>query len=143
MEPFHKESGIVTRPEVVEGIIQLLGDMKMYIVEGAAIFDTMRCFRKADYHYLEKKYRVKILDLHKYQFIKRPHLSVIDATTGMFGSHLYGRLKTFHATIVSEEPVACYVFDARFLGYRNVFYLDLALKRGIGGSPVVSEKIVK
>jgi len=177
VESMPKESGAVTRPEVVEGIIRFFDSKRyeIYIAEGAAVFDTMSCFRRAGYLYLEGKYKVRILDLHQGRFMKvkgrfwkefevselfkdayivsapvlkqhpyqvtlslknmmgilkpdrtypvkeymhkedkreiwaerlldlishfKPHLAVIDATSGMFGSHLSGSLKIFNATI--------------------------------------------
>jgi len=220
VEPIAKDSGGVTRPEVIEGIIRFFGDQsyEIYLVEGAAIRDTMKCFKEAGYLYLEKNYALKIRDLHALPFVKvegkvwtefeiaelfkeayiisvpvlkqhpfhvtlslknmmgilkpgqtyptkaymheetdrnvwaerlldlvshvRPQLAVIDATTGMFGSHLHGRLKTFNATIVSEDALACDIAGAHFLGYKNVFYLDMALKRGVGSLPTVIEKVL-
>ena len=218
VEPMAKNSGSVTRPEVIEGIIGFLGDksFEIYIAEGAAVCDTMKCFKEAGYLYLEKKYSLKIRDLHTLPFVKvqgkvwkefeiaellkgayvisvpvlkqhpfhvtlslknmmgilkprttcptkgymheetdrtiwaerlldlvnhvRPQLAVIDATTGMFDSHLHGRLKTFNATIVSEDALACDIAGAHFLGNKNVFYLDMALKRGMGELPTIIEK---
>jgi uncharacterized protein (DUF362 family) len=220
VEPRSKDSGSVTRPEVIEGVLKFLGthSYEIYLVEGAAVLDTMKCFKEAGYLYLEKKYPLKVLDLHKLPFVKvkgkvwkefeiaalckeayiisvpvlkqhpfhvtlslknmmgilkprqtyptkaymheetdknvwaerlldlimqaKPRLAVIDATTGMFGSHLQGRLKTFNATIVSEDALACDLVGARFLGYKNVFYLDMALKGGLGELPTVTEKVI-
>jgi len=220
VEPMSKDSGSVTRPEVIEGVLRFLGNYsyEIYLVEGAAVCDTMKCFGQAGYLYLEQNYALKILDLHTRAFIKvegkvwkefeiadlckdayiisvpvlkqhpfnvtlslknmmgilkprqtyptkaymhenpdrdlwaerlldlvchaRPRLAVIDATTGMFGSHVHGRLKTFNATIVSEDPLACDIAGARFLGYKNVFYLDMALKKGFGELPDVTEKVI-
>jgi len=220
VEPMTKDSGSVTRPEVIEGILKFLNVQayEIYVAEGGAVRDTMKCFKEAGYLYLEKNYPLKILDIHNLPFMKvegkmwkefeiaelfkdayiisvpvlkqhpfyvtlslknmmgilkpgktypakgymheesdrnvwaeklldlichvRPHLAVIDATTGMFGSHLHGRLKTFDATIVSEDALACDIAGARFLGYKNVFYLDMALKRGIGAFPTVIEKVL-
>ncbi len=220
VEPMAKDSGSVTRPEVIEGIMRLLSakTYEIYLAEGAAISDTMKCFTEAGYLYLEKKYALKILNLHHLPFMKvkgkiwkefeiatlvkeayiisvpvlkqhpflvtlslknmmgilkpsqqyptkgymheepdrnlwaerlldlicyvRPRLAVIDATTGMFGSHLHGRLKTFNATIVSEDALACDLVGAHFLGYKNVFYLDMALKRGLGELPTIIEKVI-
>jgi len=73
----------------------------------------------------------------------RPQLAVIDATTGMFGSHLHGKLKTFNTTIVSEDALACDFAGAHFLGYKNVFYLDMALKRGLGKLPTEIERTLQ
>jgi uncharacterized protein (DUF362 family) len=218
VQPMHKKSGSITRPEVVEGIIRFFGDQsyEIFLVEGAAVRDTMKCFKEAGYLYLEKKFSLKIRDLHTLPFVKaggkvwkefeiaelfkeayiisvpvlkqhsfevtlslknmmgilkprltfptkaymhrgtdrttwaerlldlvshaRPQLAVIDATTGMFGSHLHGRLKTFNATIASEDALACDIAGAHFLGCKNVFYLDMAFKRGMGELPTVIEK---
>ena len=218
VEPMSKDSGSVTRPEVIEGIMRFFNAQpyETYLAEGAAVRDTMKCFKEAGYLYLEKNYALKILDLHNLPFMKvegkmwkefeiaelfneayiisvpvlkqhpfhvtlslknmmgilkpgqtypakgymhegadrtvwaerlldlichvRPHLAVIDATTGMFGSHIHGRLKTFNATIVSEDALACDIAGAHFLGYENVFYLDMAIKRGLGKLPTVIEK---
>jgi uncharacterized protein (DUF362 family) len=220
VEPMDKHSGSVTRPEVIEGIIKFLDALsyEIYIAEGAAVRDTMKCFKEAGYLYLEKNYALKIRDLHTLPFVKvrwtfwkefeiaelfkkayiisvpvlkqhpflvtlslknmmgilkprqtyptkaymheepskhvwaerlldlichaKPHLAVIDATTGMFGSHLHGRLKTLNATIVSEDALACDIAGAHLLGYKNVFYLDMALRRGLGKAPTVKEKVL-
>lgn len=220
VEPMPKDSGSVTRPEVIEGIIKFLDAQayEIYVVEGAAVRNTMKCFKEAGYLSLEKNYSLKILDIHNFPFMRvegetwkefeiselfkdayiisvpvlkqhpfhvtlslknmmgilkpaqtyptkaymheepdrnvwaerlldllchvSPHLAVIDATTGMFGSHVNGRLKTFNATIVSEDALACDIAGAQFLGYKNVFYLDMALKRGLGKLPTVIEKVI-
>jgi uncharacterized protein (DUF362 family) len=220
VEPMSKHSGSITRPEIIEGVLRFLStrSYEIYLVEGAAIRDTMKCFQEAGYLYLEKKYTLRILDLHNLPFRKvkgkfwkefeiaalledayiisvpvlkqhpfhvtlslknmmgilkpgqtyptkaymheepdksfwaerlldlishaRPRLAVIDATTGMFGSHLHGRLKTLSATIASEDALACDLVGARFLGCNNVFYLDMALKRGFGEPPTVTEKVI-
>ncbi|MEW6328009.1 MAG: DUF362 domain-containing protein [Thermodesulfobacteriota bacterium] len=217
-----KDSGAITRPEVVEAVIQFLGhrDYQIYVGEGSAVFDTLRCFEKAGYLYLEQKYDIKLVDLNRGEFVTievngkywkgfsvakiarevvyvisapvlkqhpfqvtlalknmmgvlkpgarcplksyihkeddqeiwadrlvdlvfavRPNLAVIDATTGMFGSHLTGRLKEFDLTLVSEDALACDILAARLLGYEKVFYLDLALKRGLGTEPTQVERI--
>ncbi len=221
VEPRSKDSGAITRPEIVEAIIMFLGDAnyQIYIGEGAATFDTPKCFAQAGYLDLEKRYRVRLVDLNQDEFVKikcdgrywtafdvaktakdaqyiisapvmkqhpfrvtlslknmmgvlkpqksypvksyihkeddddiwadrlcdlisnvRPHLAVIDGTTGMFGSHLTGRLKRFDVTIASEDALACDMVGARLLGYSSVFYLEHALKRGLGQRP--SEKFV-
>jgi|GEM_PF-1079460 len=65
--PSPNDSGAVTRREVVEGIIEFLGDdrYEIFVGEGAAIHDTWRCFREAGYDELERRYRVKLIDLNK------------------------------------------------------------------------------
>lgn len=217
-----KNSGAVTRPEIVEAIIMFLGDTnyQIYIGEGAATFDTQKCFKKADYLDIEKKYNVRLIDLNQDEFIKikcdgkhwnafevaktakkaryiisaavmkqhpfkvtlclknmmgvlrpqksypvksyihkedsddiwadrlcdliskvKPSLAVIDGTTGMFGSHISGDLKRFDLTIASQDALACDMVGARLLGYDTVFYLELALERGLGQRPR-SEKFV-
>ncbi len=215
VEAMEKESGAITRPEVVEGIIKYLGDKNFEILvgEGAAIFETEKCFEKAGYYEVLSKYDVEIVNLNKDKFIKvklngkfwkkaevsklalesylisvpvlkehafevtlslknimgilkpgkgyplksymhkeedykiwserlcdlvlkvKPKLAVIDATTGMFGSHLFGNLKRFDLTIASEDALACDIVGAKILGKEKVYYLELALKRGIGKSP--------
>jgi uncharacterized protein (DUF362 family) len=217
-----KDSGAITRPEVVEAVIQFLGDRnyQIYVGEGSAVFDTSRCFQKADYLYLEQRYDIKLVDLNQGEFVRiqvngryweefavakiakevayiisapvlkqhpfqvtlalknmmgvlkpgascpvksyihkednkeiwadrlvdlvfevKPDLAVIDATTGMFGSHLSGRLKQVDLTLVSEDALACDIVAAKLLGYERVFYLDLALKRGLGMEPTQVERI--
>jgi uncharacterized protein (DUF362 family) len=212
VEPMESNSGAVTRPEVVRGIIQFLGkNYEIFVGEGAGIFDTARCFERANYYELVEKFQVELIDLNKGPFIKlkgdfwefevaklvkeidyiisaavlkqhpyqvtlclknmmgvlkpqkrypvkaymhkegsmqiwakrlcdlllavRPNLAVIDATTGMFGSHLYGRLKKLNMVVVSEDVVAADLVGATLLGMENVFHLDLALKRKIGSKP--------
>ena len=68
--PSPNDSGAVTRREVVEGIIEFLGDdrYEIFVGEGAAIHDTWRCFREAGYDELERRYRVKLIDLNKDEF---------------------------------------------------------------------------
>jgi uncharacterized protein (DUF362 family) len=53
----------------------------------------------------------------------------------MFGSHLFGKLKRLDLTIVSEDAVAADVVASRLLGHRRVFYIELAIKRGLGSPP--------
>jgi len=222
VEPRPRDSGAVTRPEVIEAVIQFLGDKnyKIHVGEGAAILDTSRCFEKASYLYLEGKYNIKLVDLNQGEFVKvkvngnhwkefeiakivkeadyvisvavlkhhpfqitltlknmmgvlkpgarypvksyihrednheiwadrladlvfevRPNLAVIDATTGMFGSHLSGRLKEFDLTLISEDALACDILGAKLLEYEKVFHLDLALKRRLGTEPTQIESI--
>ncbi|RLG09817.1 MAG: hypothetical protein DRN68_00565 [Thaumarchaeota archaeon] len=68
--PSSNDSGAITRREVIEGIIEFLGDdrYEIFVGEGAAIHDTWRCFREAKYDELEKKYRVKLVDLNRDEF---------------------------------------------------------------------------
>jgi len=68
--PSSNDSGAVTRREVIEGIIEFLGDdrYEIFVGEGAAIHDTWRCFREAGYDELEKKYHVKLVDLNRDEF---------------------------------------------------------------------------
>lgn len=223
VEPMPRYSGAITRPEVIEAIIQFFGDRnyKIYVGEGAAILDTSKCFQKAGYLHLQRKYNIKIVDLNQGGFIKmgtdgrywrefevagilkevdylisaavlkqhsfqvtlclknimgvlkpgprypvksymhrennmeiwaqrlmdlifkvKPNLGVIDATTGMFGSHLSGRLKKFDITLVSEDVLACDIVGAKFLGYERVLHLDLALERKLGRKPSRVESIM-
>lgn len=222
LEPRSSNSGAVTRPEVIEAVIQFLDDNKyeIYVGEGAATLDTSRCFEKANYLYLEDEYNIKLVDLNQGEFVKvkangnywqefeiarivkeadylisaavlkhhpfqvtlalknlmgvlkpgarypvksymhrednheiwadrmvdlvsevRPDLAVIDATTGMFGSHLSGRLKEFHQTLISEDALACDIVGAKLLEYEKVLHLDLALERRLGAEPTQIESI--
>jgi len=224
VEPYPKESGAVTRPEVVEGIIRYLdyiGKYKILVGEGSSYTErTRECFEKAGYFYLEDKYDVEVvpfdendfvlikLDGEKWKEIKiskivkdsdyiisvpalkehfyvvtlalknmmgviepkgyypnksymhssfsrgtwskrlsdlltkvKPHLSVIDGTTGMFGSHLNGELKQMNITIAGEDPVATDSVAAKILGNDKVFYIDDAEKRGIGSKKAEVERI--
>ena len=72
VEPMPKDSGSITRPEVIEGIIKFLDPKayEIYVAEGAAVRDTMKCFKEAGYLYLEKNYALKIHDLHTLPFVK-------------------------------------------------------------------------
>lgn len=217
--PSLNDSGTVTRKEVIEGIIEFLGDDRYEILvgEGAAIHDTERCFREAGYYELEEKYRVRLVNLNRDDFrevhgrhwkfevsklflhsdyvisaavlkehafevtltlknmmgvlkpgrftptksyihreydlglpsgkmkwarrlcdlimVKKPDLAVIDATTGMFGSHISGRLERFDKIVVSEDPVACDIAGAKLLGHEEVFYLRMMLEEGLGRIP--------
>jgi uncharacterized protein (DUF362 family) len=82
----------------------------------------------------------RLCDLLK---VLKINLTIIDATTGMYGSHLYGRLKQYALTIVSEDPVAADIVGAKILGHSNVFYIRKAIERGIGSPPtkIISMKI--
>lgn len=213
VEPMPRDSGAITRPETIEGIIQFLGkDYEIIVGEGAGIYETEECFEKAEYYKILSKYDVKIINLNKGLFVEveldgkawekaevaklalesyiisaavlkehafevtlslknimgilkpsgyptkayihkedeeeiwaerlcdlllkvRPNLAVIDCTTGMYGSHLYGELKNFDLTIVSEDALAADLIGARILGHEKIYYLNLALKRKIGEYP--------
>ncbi|MEM2955085.1 MAG: DUF362 domain-containing protein [Candidatus Nanoarchaeia archaeon] len=219
VEPMSNNSGAITRKEFIEGIIQFFDDKRYEIIigEGAAVFDTTKCFEKAGYYELGEKYNVRFLDLNKTKFISikgkywnfeisdivkecylisaavlkehtfevtlslknlmgvlkprenyptksyihaenneeiwarrlcdlvkvaRPNLAIIDATTAMFGSHLFGKLKTLNLTLASEDALACDLVAANLIGHENVFYLDLAFKEKIGNKPT-KIKIIK
>jgi len=215
VEPMPKESGAITRAEVIEGIIQFLGDKNYEIIvgEGSAIYETERCFEEAGYYEILSKYRVRIVNLNRDEFTRvrldgkiwkevevsklalesylvsaavlkehafevtlslknlmgilkpkgkypvksyiheeddyriwaermcdllskiKPKLAIIDGTTGMFGSHLYGMLKRFDLTIVSEDGLAADLVGAKILGHENVYYLKLGLERKVGNYP--------
>ncbi|MFH8087080.1 MAG: DUF362 domain-containing protein [Candidatus Aenigmatarchaeota archaeon] len=218
VEPMPNYSGAITRKEVIEGIIQFFDDKKYEILigEGAAVFDTEKCFEKANYYELEKKYNVKLVNLNKDEFVTvkgnywdfeiskiakesylistavlkehpfevtltlknlmgilkpkgnypvksyihkegdekiwaerlcdliraaKPKLAIIDATTAMFGSHLFGSLKELNSTLASEDALACDLLGARLLGHEKVFYLDLALKEKLGRRPLEVKKV--
>ncbi|MEM7825545.1 MAG: DUF362 domain-containing protein [Candidatus Aenigmatarchaeota archaeon] len=218
VEPLPNDSGAITRKEVVEGIIQFFDDKNYDILigEGAAVYDTKKCLEIAEYYELEEKYKVRLIDLNKDEFlpakgkywdfeiskiakecylvsvavlkehafevtlslknlmgilkpartypvkayihkenderiwakrlldlirIANPKLALIDATTSMLGSHLYGRLKNLNLTLASEDALACDLVGAKILGHEKVFYLELALKEGIGNKPEEIKKI--
>lgn len=223
VEPMPKDSGAVTRPELIEGVIQYLqtcGRYEIYVGEGAAIHETDKCFREAEYYDILSQYDIKFVNLNDGPFVKlkiengkvwrevevaklaaesyiisapvlkehafevtlslknmmgilrprggypnksyihkegnyqiwaerlcdlliaiKPSLTVTDATTGMFGSHLYGALRKFDLTIASEDALAADIVGAKTLGHENVLYLQSALKRGIGKSPTEVKRI--
>ncbi len=225
VEPMPKNSGAITRPEVVEGIIKYLkriGKFEIIIGECCAYTGrTRECFEKAGYFYLEKKYKVKIVCFDENDFISvklngekwkeikvskfaleadyiisaavlkehefkvtlslknmmgilepkgyypnksfmhkfyetnktwakrlcdllkkfKPDLAVIDGTTAMYGSHLYGKLKRMDLTIVGNDALATDIFASKLLGHEKVFYLEEALKRGIGEKPEEIEEL--
>jgi uncharacterized protein (DUF362 family) len=62
----------------------------------------------------------------------KPSLGVIDATTGMFGSHVRGRLRRFDLTLASEDLVACDRVGASLLGHEDVLHIRLAAQAGLG-----------
>lgn len=70
--PMNKNSGAITRPEIVEAIIQFLNEKNYQIVvgEGSAEQTTNEAFLKGGYLYLVKKYKIKLVDLNKGPFIK-------------------------------------------------------------------------
>ena len=223
VEPMPKDSGAVTRPETVEGIIKFLydhfEDCEIIVGEGSAIFETERCFEEAGYYEILSKYDVRIVNLNRDEFVKikvnskffpefevsklalesylisvpalkehafevtlsmknmmgilkpgksyplksyihkeedykiwserlcdliskvKPNLAVIDATTAMFGSHLFGKIKKLDLTIASEDCLAADIVGAEILGHKNVYYLNLALKRKIGNIPTEIKEI--
>jgi uncharacterized protein (DUF362 family) len=218
VEPMENHSGAVTRKEVIEGIIQFFDDKRYEIIvgEGSAIYETEKCFEKAGYYELEEKYRIKLVNLNKDEFVLlkgkywnfevskvakecylvsaavlkehafevtltlknlmgvlkpygsypvksyihkeddeeiwarrlmdlarlvKPSLGVIDATTAMFGSHLFGKLKTLNLTLASEDALACDLVGAKLLGHENVFYLEMALKEKLGSKPKEVKRI--
>ncbi|MFQ6020512.1 MAG: DUF362 domain-containing protein [Candidatus Aenigmatarchaeota archaeon] len=222
VEPMKKDSGAVTRPELLEGIIKFLDDNKYKILigESSAGYYTDKCFEKAGYRYLTENYNVELINFDDFEFVTiklngelwknievtkfilktdylisavplkehafevtltlknmmgilkpkgsypnksfmhkedsyeiwtqrmcdilkkiKPNLGVIDGTTGMYGSHLYGKLKEFDITIVGEDPVAVDCVGAKILGYDKVFYIDKAIQMKIGNKPTLVKKI--
>lgn len=215
VEPMLPSTGAVTRPEVVEGIINFLGEnYKILIGESSAGYDTKKAFELADYKELERdnvelvdfddrgyhklnldgkvwrdvevtevmkdKYLIStaVLKEHMYtvtlclknmmgvlkpkgsypnkSYIHsgvsedtwaerlcdllekiKPDLAVIDGTTGMYGSHLYGKLKRHNLTIVSEDPVAADIVGADILGDKHVLHISKALERNLGEKPEI------
>jgi len=71
----------------------------------------------------------------------KPDLSLIDGTTAMYGSHLYGELKRMDLTIVGEDPVAVDSVASNILGHEKVFYIEDAEKRGIGSKKAEIVKV--
>lgn len=74
VEPLAKDSGAVTRPELIAGIIEYFQESekkkkKIIIGEGAGIRDTFKCFKIAGYLDLEKKYDIELIDLNQDKFI--------------------------------------------------------------------------
>ncbi|MCW1301313.1 MAG: DUF362 domain-containing protein [Candidatus Nanoarchaeia archaeon] len=65
----------------------------------------------------------------------KPKLAIIDATTGMFGSHLFGKLVPLDLTLASKDAVACDLAGAELLGHKEISYLKLALEEGLGKNP--------
>ena len=72
VEPLPENSGAVTRPEVIEGIIQFLGDKNYQILigESSGSWDTKEAFIKAGYQELEKKYNIKLINFDEVEFVK-------------------------------------------------------------------------
>ena len=62
-------------------------------------------------------------------------MAVIDASAGMFGSHLAGRLKDFDLTLGTQDALACDIIGAELLKYQKVLHLELALERSPGTRP--------
>ena len=72
VEPKHKNSGAITRPEIVEAIIQFFGDenYQIFVGEGSAVPTTEIAFWRGGYRYLTKKYKIKLVNLNKGSFVK-------------------------------------------------------------------------
>ena len=70
----------------------------------------------------------------------KPNLGIIDGTTGMYGSHVDGRLQKKNLTIVGEDPLAVDLVGAEILGHQKVFYLEKALIKKVGNRPEKIEK---
>ncbi len=86
----------------------------------------------------EKVWAERLCDLVK---AAKPKLALIDATTAMFGSHLYGSLKRLNLTLASEDALACDLVGASLLGHKEVFYLNLALEEKVGNKPTEIKKV--
>lgn len=226
VRPSKKESGTITRPEVVEGIIQYLDDQKykIFIGESSANWDTWRAFEMGGYLELKKKYKIELVNFDEQDFIKiklnspyldfleiaklaldsdylisaaplkehayvvtltlknmmgvlkpgksiymegankqyfhkeqdpkiwaerlclllskiKPNLAIIDGTTGMYGSHIDGKLKKYDLTIIGEDSVAVDIVGAEILDHKKVFYLEKAIKKKLGSCPEKIEKV--
>lgn len=72
VEPLAKDSGAVTRPEVIEGIIRFLGDKNYQILigESSGSWQTDLAFKKAGYNDLRKKYKIKLINFDQGDYIK-------------------------------------------------------------------------
>lgn len=217
VEPMPKDSGAITRPEIVEGIIRFFKEKgnsyRIIIGEGSAYPSTIPCFKNAGYEYLKDKYGVELYDLNEGEFTKvkgeywefeinsivnvvdyiisvavlkehgfstvtltlknmmgvlkpartipvkgyihkesnediwalrlydlikavKPNLAVIDGTTGMYGSHIYGKIKEMNLTIVSEDPIACDYVGSKILGHKEVHHIKLLSSKGLGNIDV-------
>jgi len=219
MEPRLKNSGAITRPIVIEAIIQFLSGQKyqIFVGEGTAVPTTLIAFRLGGYFSLTKKYNIKLVDLNKGPFLKiktnqdfwpeieiaklakevdylisvcplkehsygvtlslknmmgilrpyglpnksyihkennkelwakrlclllkyiKPNLAIIDGTTGMYGSHVNGRLIYHNLTIAGEDPLAVDFCGAEILGHQENFYLKMALEEGIGKKTEITQ----
>jgi uncharacterized protein (DUF362 family) len=87
--------------------------------------------------YIHKEDSVKIWAERLAILLKyaKPHLAIIDGTTGMYGSHVDGKLKKHGLTIASEDAVACDIVGAEILGHESVFYLEKLLRAKLGKKP--------
>lgn len=72
VEALPPESGAITRPEAVAGIIEFLGDENYEILvgESSACWDTWEAFERGGYKNLEKRYKVKLVNFDEGEFIK-------------------------------------------------------------------------
>ena len=129
------ESYLISAPVLKEHVFQVTLSLKnlMGILKPRGGYPNKSYIHAEDD---EKIWAERLCDL---LLAVKPRLAVIDATTGMFGSHLYGRLEEFNSTIASEDVLAADLVGAKLLGHEKVFYLELALKRGIGKKPTKVE----
>ncbi|MBL7147519.1 MAG: DUF362 domain-containing protein [Nanoarchaeota archaeon] len=217
VEPMPKESGAITRPEIVEGIIEFFstqGNYKFIIGESSSGYNTKTCFDIAGYTKTFKKKNIKLINFddggyiltninnklwnrvyvtnylfnvdyiisvavlkehslvgvtlsiknmmgtlksigkfpnkqytHKEKIkkqeklnsrlcdllsIRKPNLGVIDGTTGMYGSHINGKLKQMDLTCVGEDIVFLDKVCASILGHKSIYHIQLAGERGLG-----------
>lgn len=71
VEPCPANSGAVTRPELVEGILQFLGERyEIFIGESSASWNTWEAFEKAGYFDLSKKYKVQLVNFDEGNFFE-------------------------------------------------------------------------
>lgn len=72
VEPKKKESGAITRPETIEGIIQYFSNQnyQIFIGESSAGWNTQQAFKLGGYLELEQKYKIKLIDFDKEKFVK-------------------------------------------------------------------------
>ena len=71
VEPKPPESGAITRPEIIEGILQFLADKyKVWVGESSANWKTWQAFELAGYFNLKKKYNLELVNFDEGKYVK-------------------------------------------------------------------------
>lgn len=71
VEPSLATSGNITRPELIEGILDFLGDKyRIFIGESSGSWNTQEAFKKAGYLELAKKYEIQLVNFDKGDFVE-------------------------------------------------------------------------